>query len=159
MRLKFKRLLLTTLVFALIPFAASAQTAQATPEQTLSVTFGIQYIENVAVNTYNMTVLMDDLELFSMSQGENRIFTLTLPKGKHQFSIIGQNKDKSSDSITLDLSEDTCFSVECKAKWMGLTIVRFDVTSGEEATQLIKDSSLLGTVRDQVIEWIDQIPR
>ena len=122
-----------------------------------TVTFGMSYTENALVNTYDLVCTMDDVELFTLEQGQQKIFSLQLTGGTHTLSITGQNKDKSTDAVELDISADVAFSITCKAQWTGLKITRCDMATGEESIQLTSTADWLGAIEDsQLVETLKQ---
>lgn len=148
-----KGIALLCLILMLIP---TASLASETPMYT--VTFGMSYVENSLVNTYDLTCTMDGVELFTLEQGQQKIFTLQLASGSHTLTVVGHNKGKSSDSVDLDISADVAFSITCKAQWTGLNITRCDMATGEESIQMASTADWLGAIEDaHLVEKITQV--
>lgn len=145
-----KKILLCILALAL-SLACAPAIAQSTEQpESYTLTFGVEYRENLLLNTYDLTCYLDDVELLTMSQGDKQVFSVQVAAGKHTFSVVGMNKAKSSDKIELDVSADICFSVRCKAKWTGLKIEQFNVAADESAIVMKKDASFLGRLEELV---------
>lgn len=152
-----KRHMILALVLVLVISICPCLPAQAEPsdaDKLYTITLGIEYIENMLVNTYDLICYLDDAELVTLSQGEKTIISVQVPADTYTFSVVGQNKQKSSDEIAINVTSDINFSVSCKAKWNGLSITRFDVASGEDSISMKRDTSLLGTLQDLLIQTL-----
>ena len=147
-----------TLLCLILLVLSTVSVASASETPLYTVTFGLSYMENALVNTYDLTCTLDDVELFTLEQGQQKIFTLQLTSGPHTLAIVGQNKGKSADSVELDISADVAFSVSCKAQWTGLKITRCDMATGEESIQMVSTADWLGAIEDShLVEKITQV--
>ena len=150
-----KGIALLCLMLLLIP-TVSVASAPETPMYT--VTFGLSYVENTLVNTYDLSCTLDGVELFTLEQGQQKVFSLQLTPGSHTLAVVGQNKGKSSDAVDLDISADVAFSIACKAQWTGLKITRCDMATGEESIQMVSTADWLGAIEDShLVEKITQV--